>query len=256
MTVRLIQFTDMHLFSQPDEDLRGVCTRASFARCVAAARDDDWPPDYLLVTGDVAQDASPAAYTAARDMLGSAGAPVLCLPGNHDDVLVMQTLLNDEVFRFCGTHRLGSGWVAILLDSTIPGEVSGALTDEQIDALDDALARHADSHVLVLLHHQPVPMGSAWIDDDPMGNADAFFSTLSRHGNTRAVLFGHVHQASDRILDGIRVISTPSTGGQFAPFSETFASDTLPPAWRRLTLADDGSIDTDVLWLEAELVAS
>ncbi len=251
MTVQIVQFTDTHLFADPERALRGVCTLASFRRCIAAARDDDWPPDAIVLTGDLAQDAEPGAYIALREALGVRSTTVYALPGNHDDPLAMQTLLVDDRFRYCGTHQIGPHWAMILLDSTIPGEVGGALTDAQIEALDLALRRHADRHCLVLLHHQPVPMGSAWIDADPLINADAFFATLGRRGNARGVLFGHVHQATDRLVGDIRVLSTPSTCGQFLPGSDTFAVDTRPPAFRRLALRADGSIDTVLIWLDA-----
>ena len=47
------------------------------------------------------------------------------------------------------------------------------------------------------------------------------------------------------------IIATPSACRQFAPGSATFAVDDNPPAYRRITLLDDGSFDTELIWVAA-----
>ncbi|MGH8327024.1 MAG: 3',5'-cyclic-AMP phosphodiesterase, partial [Steroidobacteraceae bacterium] len=46
-------------------------------------------------------------------------------------------------------------------------------------------------------------------------------------------------------------LATPSTCTQFLPRSAEFALDRLPPAYRTLELCADGSIVTDVVWVES-----
>jgi 3',5'-cyclic-AMP phosphodiesterase len=60
-----------------------------------------------------------------------------------------------------------------------------------------------------------------------------------------------VHQALDQLVDGVRVLATPSTCSQFRPLSHDFAVDDTPPAYRRLALHADGHIDTEVIWVRA-----
>lgn len=67
-----------------------------------------------------------------------------------------------------------------------------------------------------------------------------------RHKNVKCILWGHVHQDSDRMVDGIRMLSTPSTCVQFTPQSENFDIDTVAPGYRRLQLNADGTIETEV----------
>jgi Icc protein len=98
-------------------------------------------------------------------------------------------------------------------------------------------------------HHHPVSMRSRWLDTVGLANGDAFFAVLRRHPNVRAVLFGHVHQALDVLIDGVRVLATPSTCSQFRPLSQDFAIDDAPPAYRTLTLHPDGRLDTEVIWV-------
>ena len=99
------------------------------------------------------------------------------------------------------------------------------------------------------MHHQPLPMGSAWLDGVGLRDADEFLACLDRHRHVRGVVWGHVHQASDRTRNGVRFLSTPSTCAQFLPDSDAFALDILPPGSRWLVLEADGGVDTEIDWL-------
>jgi Icc protein len=48
----------------------------------------------------------------------------------------------------------------------------------------------------------------------------------------------------------VRLLSTPSTCAQFVPRSDGFAIDRRPPGYRWLELRDDGSLSTDVVWID------
>ena len=50
----------------------------------------------------------------------------------------------------------------------------------------------------------------------------------------------------------MRIIATPSTCRQFLPGSDDFAVDNRPPAYRRITLLDDGSCETELIWVDEE----
>jgi Icc protein len=81
-------------------------------------------------------------------------------------------------------------------------------------------------------------------------NGAALEALLEKHGNVRGVLWGHVHQASDRLHNGRRMLSTPSTCAQFTPNTQTCVMDLRPPAFRWLELLPDGEIRTEVVWLD------
>lgn len=81
----------------------------------------------------------------------------------------------------------------------------------------------------------------------------ALLEQLRHHPEVRGLVSGHVHQASDQSLGGLRLLTTPSTCAQFLPGSEDFALDTRPPGWRWLELHADGRIETQVHWLEGAL---
>ena len=252
--VRLIQFTDPHLYADPRESLRGVATLPALTAALMSAQKREWPPDALLVTGDLVQD-DPGGYPHLRRLLGVLGLPVLCLPGNHDEPEAMRQELGGKPFVLGGHVDLGR-WRIILLDSCIPGVASGALSAAELAALDAALASAGTRHCLVALHHHPVPMASRWLDRVGLTNAAEFLHTIDAHPNVRAIVWGHVHQAYDGVRKGVRLLATPSTCAQFLPNADDFAVDRRPPAYRTLELRADGSLLTEVVWLEQYYLGS
>lgn len=248
--LRLLHLTDPHLFADEDGEIYGVRTAKTFATTLqhalmTASKDID----AILVTGDIAEDGRPATYRRFRQQMAALDVPVLCLPGNHEDRAAMTRVLSDPPLQLCGARRLPP-WHIVMLDSHLEGSDKGFLSDDELLRLERELIAAIGGHVLVCVHHQPVPVGSPWLDAYGIANADAFLPRLEAQGNVRAVLFGHVHQASDRLHRGIRMISSPSTCAQFTPDTERCVMDLSPPAFRWLQLHPDGRIETEVVWLE------
>ncbi|WP_457817339.1 metallophosphoesterase, partial [Staphylococcus aureus] len=80
-----------------------------------AQQSSAWPPDVVLVTGDLVQD-DPAGYPHIRSVFGTLGMPILCIPGNHDDPAVMRRELRSAPFHVGGFADFGA-WRLVLLDS-------------------------------------------------------------------------------------------------------------------------------------------
>ena len=77
----------------------------------------------------------------------------------------MRRELDCEPFVIGGAVDLGL-WRVVLLDSTIPGSAAGRLSAQSLASLESALAAARQRHVLVCLHHHPVPMASRWLGDE------------------------------------------------------------------------------------------
>jgi Icc protein len=248
-TVRLLHVTDPHLFAQPGKELRGVDTHASLLSVVAAAKAEQEQIDAIVATGDLVQDESRDGYLHFRSILESFDVPVYCLPGNHDAPLHMREVLDGGNFQYCGV-AVFDAWCIPMLDTYWQGHASGKLAEEALAGLEATLAEFVSKYALIALHHQPIPMGSRWLDRVGLSNAGRLADIVERHHNVRGLLWGHVHQASDRGHGRIRLMSTPSTCAQFLPDSDEFAVDSRPPAYRRLELHPDGRISTRVVWLQ------
>ncbi len=247
--LHLLQSTDPHLSGDPAGTHRGIATLPALRSALAHARANGaWPVNAVLATGDLVHHDT-GGYARFRETFQDLDVPVYCLPGNHDDGEVLAAELRQPPFVPGGAADLGD-WRIVLLDSTVPGAAHGHLGEGQLAALHSALDTADGRHVLVCLHHHPIPMGSAWLDALMVDNAGRFFRVLDAHRNVRAVCFGHVHQSFEGERRGVRLLGTPSTGAQFLPHSDTFAIDTARQgAYRRLTLAASGAVDSQVIWI-------
>ena len=245
---RLLHLTDPHLLGDESLEIYDVNTALSLRRVLLEAGAEPARPDAVLVTGDVADDRSARAYDHFRNQLRGQGAPVLCLPGNHDTPSLMSAMLNSDGFRYCGRSTFGA-WTVLMVDSHLPAEPSGLVAAAELERLEADLLACAGSHVLVCLHHPPLPVGSAWLDAVGLRNGAEFLAVIDRHPQVRAVLAGHVHQASDTERGPVRYLTTPSTCAQFTPRTENCVMDLRPPGYRWLSLLPDGSIETEVRWL-------
>jgi Icc protein len=249
---RILQITDTHLHAAADSRMRGVTTYATLLAVLEhAQRDPRWPVDAILATGDIVQDESRAGYERFRAVLEPLGVPVYTIPGNHDDPKLMSEIHTSGGFHLGGELRHGP-WSVVLLSTFLAGEDAGGLGPARLQGLRQALAAHAGQHVLVVMHHHPLPMGSTWLDGVALRDAPAFWNVIDAHTSVRAVVCGHVHQAADRTRNNVRFLSTPSTCAQFLPGSDFFALDDRPPGMRWLELHDDGRIDTEVSWVAGE----
>jgi len=253
-SVRLIQFSDMHLFGDPDERLRGIATLPALQAVLADARRRCRRSDAVLLTGDLVQD-DPGGYRWIRQIFGASDVPVLCLPGNHDLPEHMRAALSSAPFRIEGHSEFGR-WLVVMLNTWVANDAGGRLGTEQLERLRIVLDEHRNHHVLLCLHHHPISMHSDWLDQVGLSDADAFMGIVRSHPNVRGVLWGHVHQALDSFVGGVRFMATPATCAQFLPGSREFAIDDRPPGYRVLELNPDGTITTEVCWLECHARSS
>jgi Icc protein len=246
--MRILQFTDTHLYGHADGTLRGVETDTSLRAVISEAFAQFPRYDALLVTGDIANE-DPLGYKRFRDIFASVKRPVLCIPGNHDDLAAMRQELSAPPFAIGGAHRFGD-WKVIMLDSLEQGRVGGKLPASELARLERELALSRDQHAMVCLHHHPVPMGSHWLDDIGLSNANEFWRLVEDFRHVRAVVWGHVHQALESKRGNVRLFATPSTCAQFMPGSEQFAPDSRPPAYRSFRLHADGRVETQIHWVD------
>ena len=242
--LRVIQLSDCHVAADRSALYRGLQAERNLVGLLPAIR--RWRPDLLLLTGDVSEDASAASYGRVSALLDSLGAPVLALPGNHDDPAVMRRFFPRGPWDAPLFHG-ARGWQFVLLDSTAPGRIDGVLSRQSLQALKTGLQRSQSQHVLVVLHHQPVPIGSPWIDRYALDDPEWLLGLLDRDERVRGVLFGHVHQAIGMERKHALLLGSPSSVANSLPGREKFTLDIAGPACRWLRLGAGGQIETGIL---------
>jgi Icc protein len=208
----------------------------------------DWRADRALITGDLIQDGSAEAYDRFRELLLPLKMRMHCVPGNHDVRDLMRPICSRPPFSYCATEEVRD-WLLLGLDSCITGNAGGEITAEEFDRLDHIISESSAKHILVCLHHPPIPMGSTWLDTVALNNGGELLKRLEAASRVRLLVFGHVHQPYEAEHHGIQVIATPSTCSQFKPGSDDFALDDRPPAYRRINLHSDGSSSSELIWV-------
>lgn len=250
-TVRVLQLTDTHLKSYAGGTLLGLDTDYSLQAVIDLVKAEFPEPDLLLGTGDLADSGAEDAYRRLTGYFDQLTSRHYWLPGNHDLRDVMVDVGGEE--RLPGEIRVGR-WQIVMLNSQIEGQVGGKLGSAELARLDYCLAAAAKLglYTLVCLHHQPVRIGSYWLDEQMVADAGLFFEVLERYPLVRGVLWGHVHQELHQMCGDLELICTPSTCVQFLPAQEDFTVDTEAPGYRWLELHNNGRIVTGVSRADSE----
>lgn len=243
-SIKLVQISDCHVSANREALYRGLDADGSLHGLLSVVR--NWQPDAILLTGDVAEDASPAAYNRVAAMLCSTGAPLHALPGNHDDPAAMQHSFTSGPWtgpRFVPLKN----WQLVLLDTSAPGEIGGVIRKRDLQRLESGLRQSHAEHVILAMHHQPVPVGSPWIDKYALADPGDFLDLVDRETRIRCITWGHVHQDIDMQRNGIRMLGAPSSVANSLPGREKFTLDKAGPACRWLRLLPDGKIESGLL---------
>jgi len=245
--INIVQITDTHLGAEPNTPLVGMDTDDSLGAVLELVRARSANPNLLIATGDLSDRGALDAYFRLRNYTRDICEHQFWLLGNHDHAETLRKSAEENVNLLRNDIRIGS-WQILMLNSQIPGEVGGRLGPRQQAILEQGLEHAAEAglYTLVCLHHQPQPVGSAWIDSQAVRDADEMFETLVRYKGVKGVLWGHVHQEVDYLYEGVRMLATPSTCIQFAKHSDDFKIDDLPPGYRSLRLLTSGEIETMV----------
>lgn len=247
MTCRIVQITDLHLFAEPEGQLLGHNTWKSFEAVLAQVSELSPEPQLLLLTGDLAQDHSLEAYQRLDNRLGELGIEAIATFGNHDNP---KQLLNQNLKALKNpfSYTLG-GWQIILLNSQLDNHIDGFIPAEELLRL-KTLLEETDLPTIIALHHQPVSVGSPWLDQLSLQNREAFWDAIQGMEQVKAVVWGHIHQTFESEKWGIKLLSCPSTCLQFLPQSPTYQLDlSRGPGFRVFDLFKNGTFESRVIRL-------
>ncbi len=215
--LRFVHISDTHISPDPEyaRDWAPYHPNRGAEALVEQISALPFAPDFVLHTGDVAAAPDPAAYRLARELLGRIPYPVRYLAGNHDDAVMLQRELlgvEQPASPFDCVLEV-NGVQVVCLDSCGPAEPpAGSLRSAQLARLSDLCASADPRPLVVAVHHNVLPTGIPWLDGY-MGltNGAALHRALlpARH-RLRGVFFGHIHQNTQTVRDGILYASVLS----------------------------------------------
>lgn len=245
-SIKILQLSDLHLFADPRQELLGVNTSQSLDAVLAYIRKHELQQmDLMILSGDLSQDYSAGSYERLLEKFQDFAVPIYWVPGNHDDGKLMHDVLGNSYFS-AQRHLIFKEWHVILLDSHVQGEVKGYLDESQLHFMEECLQAYPEHEAIVVFHHHPVSVGSAWLDRLGVVNADTFWHVAERYPKLKTVLFGHVHQEFFQLRGEVKCYGTPATCLQFMRQQYHFGLEHLPPGYRRIYLYPDGKFKTSV----------
>jgi Icc protein len=240
-----VQVTDTHLYADTADVLVGMNCDEGMRDVISLIRREEGPLAAVLCTGDISQDNSSASYQRLHEAVGTLAAPQYWIAGNHDEISRMKAAIGVDNPCFARAFSL-PGWRIIMLNTSVVGEVSGRLDQSELDFLARELDSSQHQKALICLHHNAVPVASAWLQIHALKNSEDLFAVLDRYTHVKAVLFGHIHQELVKERRGVVYLGSPSTCIQFHPTSAEFKLDTCNPGYRWLELGADGSFNTGI----------
>lgn len=256
-SVRLVQLTDLHIVRTPGELLYGVDSGAALAGVVADIRTLSPRPHAIILTGDITQDAHPESYLRVKHLLAPLQLPVYAIPGNHDNLDVMRTVLAGEGVAIKTLQQV-DGWQCIFLNSTVEGKDHGFINAASLNFLQKTLTENSDRPTLIALHHPPTLECSAF--DCQLQNREQLLDAVMRFECVKGMIAGHTHCQSDRLAGSMQLMVTPSTFLHVTHHSKdpatdhsdvrlTHTIDGSRRAYRVLDLLEDGTLATEVRWV-------
>jgi 3',5'-cyclic-AMP phosphodiesterase len=259
--LRVLHITDLHILPEPWTEIYGVDSFESLGQVLRAAQALARPPEVIIATGDLSEDASAASYERLREILLATGLPTYVLPGNHDSVERMRASLVGGAITMGPVIELGT-WRGVLLDSHVDGQPHGLLDESQLALLGATLDEQPHRPVLIGLHHGVVPPCPS--PGCRLHNADAVLELLRSRPNARAMISGHAHLELERRVDPLVALTTPSTCsqgvhaqlGEPVDHTDFWASHRFDPSrhgFRVLDLLPDGALVSEVHWVPGTL---
>lgn len=216
--------------------------------------------DAVIVSGDIADHATPAEYAAARELLASRH-PLLTCPGNHDErAAFREHLLGEPPEQGTepgpGPSPVNQSYVTdrfalALCDTSVPGEHHGHLADETLAWLSGLLTETPpDRPFLIAFHHPPVPLHTPYVDAIRQRDEHRLAELTARHPQVTAFLAGHAHTpaattfANRPLLVAPGVVSTLRLPWEHQDDASHHVHRDLPPAVAFHVLDEEARLTT------------
>lgn len=247
VVLKVVQISDCHLYSDPNQqgynDINPFRSLQQIFHDIASHS-----PDLVLVTGDVSGDES---YQSYQHFITLWQQSTLCcdfvvLPGNHDDIALMHDVIPAKNLwtHYSLEQPLTIGhWQFPFLNTQTAG-IAGHLSRPQLEQLSAHLSS-AKRFQLIAAHHHPIACNS-WMDKHSWDNAEELIQGISAYSIAKALIYGHIHHASEQRIKHCLLLSCPSTCWQWAMQSE-FGVSAEPAGYRILHLGDQGDITTNII---------
>jgi 3',5'-cyclic-AMP phosphodiesterase len=210
----IAQISDLHIKPPGQLAYGRVDTAKALERCIAALNAFKPAPDFVVISGDLADTPTSEEYDYLKRMLSALKLPFTGIPGNHDSREMMRSAF-PQIALAAPSGPLNQkieigGLDLLLLDSSVLGKPHGQLEASTLQWLDTTLAASVDRPALLFLHHPPFATGIWHMDRQNLENAAELESIVRRHPRAQLIATGHVHRAALTMFAGVACTICPA----------------------------------------------
>ena len=211
--VSVAQISDLHIKPQGSLAYGRVDTAKALERCVAALNEFSPAPDFVVISGDLADTPTAEEYQHLKRLLAPLKLPFAGIPGNHDSRELMRAAFPSSYAFASGplNQRIEVGGLdLLLLDSSVHRKPQGTVDEATLRWLDATLTSAPDRPALVFLHHPPFKAGIWHMDRQSLLNASELDPIIRRHPCVQLVATGHIHRAALTMFAGAPTTICPA----------------------------------------------
>lgn len=208
-------------------------------------------PNLVVLAGDLCNKAGNLdIYHWIKKHMDATGIPYLCIPGNHDDAILMKEVFYPEEVGSENELYFIKEWNShslIFLDSS-----QSKMSDEQYIWLKSKV-NESKENVIIFMHHPPVLAGAKHMEPKfAFQQMDEFQALCAGFQDKVFTIFtGHYHLERTIQNGNITTFISPSTYLQIHPDFEEFRLYHNRIGYREITLGENGLV-TYVSYLAEE----
>lgn len=212
--VLIAQISDLHIKPPGRLAYGRVDTAKALARCMTTLNEFRPAPDFVVISGDLADTPLSEEYDYLAQLLAPLKLPYAAIPGNHDSRELMRAAFPRAPYAFASgalNQKIEIGALdLLLLDSSVPLKPHGTLDAPSLEWLEAMLAASADRPALLFLHHPPFVAGIWHMDRQNLHNASELAGIIRRHPRVLLVACGHAHRATLTTFAGVLCTICPA----------------------------------------------
>ena len=179
--------------------MASVDTAKALERCVAALNAFEPAPDFVVISGDLADTPNMEEYDYLKRLLAPLKLPFAGIPGNHDCRELMRAAFPNAPYAFSSgalNQKIEVGELdLLLLDFSVPGKPHGLLEPPTLQWLEQTLhRRQAGRRCCSCIIRPSSPASGTWIARTCAMRPN-LPTIVRRHPRVRIVATGHLHRA-------------------------------------------------------------
>ncbi len=215
----IAQISDTHIRDHLGMFGELVDTSETLKKAVRLLNSLEPQPDVVLVTGDLTDDGTKEQYSLLLEMLSSLNAPLLPLPGNHDEhsefLNAFSSTLPDEIPENHCSYVIDNFPVRLIaLDTSLPGQHDALFSEDHELWLSTVLSQEKDKPTLIFTHFPPFETGINFMDLSGLKSADRLEKIIRNNPQVKLVVSGHLHRSIQTSFASTMISVCPSTGNQ------------------------------------------